>query len=64
MEKLANEVPRGTRFTKTFPACFRCSKASNQWFDGPGAAQRRAVCAVCEHADWKATIRSLNVEIG
>lgn len=49
---------------KEFPACFRCSKASNQFVDGPNATKRRAICAACEHADWKATIRALNVEIG
>lgn len=44
--------------------CFRCgAEAADEWFDGPGTeperANRRAICAPCEAADWKAIARAL-----
>lgn len=50
-----------------FPNCFRCQRPANQFFDGLGAQEKgtaRAICAACEHRDWKATVRSLNAPQG
>lgn len=40
-------------------SCFRCGNPSNQWFDGLGAENPRAICAKCEQADYKIIAHSL-----
>ncbi len=40
--------------------CFRCGSTATQFFDGPGAHNRRMICHACEYADWRATAAAYN----